>query len=481
MKKYIILFCIAHLFFACGNDFLDIDPSTAASESNLIKSVEDLAIATAGGYEVFTSGIYYGGEYPYIPELMAADFMEPAWGSHHMKFFYAYNLNKVQAETAFFRLIYQGLQNINIILKKSEALKQTDECKALVAELRVQRALLHFDLVRMYGPLYSNLGKGAIKSDAFGIRIAKEPIDNMRAPFYRDQVSDVYAFIQQELEAVVNDLPRERRKGYIDYWSAKAIMARLYLYMENYALALEMSKEIMANTDFRLYEREEYLSVWKETYTSESLFELAVLIDDNVGYGSLGWICSEKGYQSAAATADFLALKEADPEDIRFDLLQYSTKDKCWYPTAKYPGRDGNVKINNPKVIRLSEIYLIASEAALKLGDKPLAGTYLTELRKRRTLTDPEKYLTQITLDDILYERNLELFCEGHRAWDLWRNQRSVERYTSLEEKNEKGHTDNLENGVITFDYYKTIYPIAEREIELLPLEDQAKQQNPGY
>ena len=29
-------------------------------------------------------------------------------------------------------------------------------------------------------------------------------------------------------------------------------------------------------------------------------------------------------------------------------------------------GRDGQIYVNNPKVVRLSEVYLIAAEAALK-------------------------------------------------------------------------------------------------------------------
>ena len=55
-------------------------------------------------------------------------------------------------------------------------------------------------------------------------------------------------------------------------------------------------------------------------------------------------------------------------------------------------------------------MYLIAAEAALKSNDSN-AGKYLSDLREKRTTVDPRKYDNGLTLDDILYERRLELAC----------------------------------------------------------------------
>ena len=65
--------------------------------------------------------------------------------------------------------------------------------------------------------------------------------------------------------------------------------------------------------------------------------------------------------------------------------------------------------MNNPKVIRLSEVYLIAAEAALKsINDNGAsAAEYINTLRKNR-ITGYEEVST-VTLDDILTERRLEL------------------------------------------------------------------------
>ncbi len=481
MKKYIFIIIAALIVSSCGNDFLTVSPTTAAGNDNLINNVQDLQIATNGVYECLTKSVYYQGEFTYMSDLMGDYIMEPLWGSQHLKFYYAYGFSKVRSETAFFRNTYLGLQDINLVLDKSSKLPDSPQKTALVSELRALRALLHFDLVRLYGPLYCNLGKGTIKSDALGIRIAKEPVKDMRAPFYRNKVSDVYDFIKTELEQSVPSLPKAKRNGNLDYWGGKALLAKVYLYMNLNQQALDAAEDVIRNSGLKLYQRADYVASWGKEFGTESVFELATSLTDNSGYTSLGWICSEKGYKTAVPTKDFLDLAAADPNDIRFSLLIYSTKDKCYYISGKYPGRDGDIKINNPKVMRLSEVYLIASEAALKAGNTGKAGSYLSDLREKRTTTTPRKYDSAVTIDDVLYERAVELYGEGNRAWDLWRNQKSVVRYTSLTEKEQKGHNDYLTDGVINFDFYQAIFPIPETELDLLPVADRAAQQNPGY
>jgi starch-binding outer membrane protein, SusD/RagB family len=480
-RGLLALIFVAIFSVSCGNDFLNVSPSTNAGDENLIQSASDLAIATEGAYETLSSASYYQGYYTYIPDLMGDLMMEPAWGSQHLKFYYAYGFSKVKAETSIFRSIYLGLHNINIILNKASKLTASAAIKANIAELRIIRAMMHFDLIRMYGPAYCNLGKGAIKADALGIRIAKEPIKDMRMAFYRDKVKDVYEFIKSEVEVSLPDMPKAKRNGFLNYWGAEAFLARVYQYMDLNDKAFTAAKDVIDNSGCKLYTIADYVSSWGMEYGSESLFEIATSLTDNAGYYSLGWICSEGGYKTVVPTSDFLELMKGNPSDVRFKLLQYSSKDKCYYISGKYPGREGNIKINNPKVIRLSEMYLIAAESALKLGNTAVAGKYLSDLREHRTTVAPRKYEASITIDDILYESALELYGEGHRAWDLWRNGKSVVRYTSPAEKDAKGHTDYLTDGTVAFDYYQAIYPIAESELLLLPEADRQSQQNPGY
>ena len=123
----------------------------------------------------------------------------------------------------------------------------------------------------------------------------------------------------------------------------------------------------------------------------------------------------------------------------------------AYYP-QKYQGRGGSIYVNNPKIIRLSEVYLIAAEAALKSSQGGKADSYVNTLRSNRI----ENYtdVSGVTIDDILTERRLELFTEGHNAWDYWRNKQSVVNTTV---------------GEVNYDDYRTVFPIPRRELEIDP------------
>ena len=136
----------------------------------------------------------------------------------------------------------------------------------------------------------------------------------------------------------------------------------------------------------------------------------------------------------------------------------------------KYPGLDGNIFVNNIRVIRLSDIYLIGAEAALRKGtpDQNSADEYLYQIRHR---ANPNNTKITATLDLVKKERRKELVMEGHRLYDILRVGDTVER---------KGGTHFL-NGedliTVNWNDYRTIMPIPQAEIDANP---QIKQ-NPSY
>ena len=69
---------------------------------------------------------------------------------------------------------------------------------------------------------------------------------------------------------------------------------------------------------------------------------------------------------------------------------------------------------------RMGEIYLIASEAAMELGDQAHALEYINAVRNRAGISLLEG---PVTLDNIIQERRVELAFENHRWWDAkrWR------------------------------------------------------------
>ena len=146
----------------------------------------------------------------------------------------------------------------------------------------------------------------------------------------------------------------------------------------------------------------------------------------------------------------------------------------------KEPGRSDfstqGVRVNNVPVIRLSEVYLIAAEAAVKLGDSENADFYTNEIYKRANPDADD--LENVDLDRILEERRMELIGEGHRFFDLMRNNKEVVRYTSID--NQGWHMSLVaESRKFDNTYFRAILPIPKKEVDANPV--LREQQNPGY
>lgn len=488
MKKtnIILLTLLALMASGCGNGFLDVESSNSViDDPNMIKTNAELQVAVNGAYVYLE---YYRTNTMLEGDVMGDDLQNYPW-KYWLEIYYLMDKRSVNyTDTELLWQLHNGSFDINSKLDKIQYIQdKNDDTDRMVAELRFIRAFLHWDATLRFGPLPSNLGKGEIKKDALGVMITDKLPEDVTATFYRDKVSDVFDFMIREMEEIVDDLPRQHREAALNYWAGRMFQARLYLYTEQWDKAYECAKDVIENGGYSLYTRDKYVDSWKEAYASESIFEMPTTESDNASWDGLGYFVNPNGYYAVMATNEFVSLW--DDGDVRFDLLEnawwdwlpkYYTDDynwdNCYFISGKYPGRGDNLKVCNPKIFRLSEAYLIAAEGALRGSAGTSAGSvYLSELRKNRTTTDPDRYDSGYDLDDVLYERRLELIGEGHRAFDLWRNQRTVVRYSGTP----NFHWSDFEE--MPFDDYHVILPIPIRELELMSPEDRKTQQNPGY
>jgi len=79
----------------------------------------------------------------------------------------------------------------------------------------------------------------------------------------------------------------------------------------------------------------------------------------------------------------------------------------------------------NSKIIRLADVYLMAAEAAIMLGDNNTALGYINAVRSRARVCgggdSPADLSGTVTMDDLIHERRVELAFEGRRFFDLVR------------------------------------------------------------
>ncbi|MFW6289600.1 MAG: RagB/SusD family nutrient uptake outer membrane protein [Mariniphaga sp.] len=479
MRKNIILILIwgiAVVFTAC-EDFLEESPSGSLPSDEAITTVKDLNNAVNGVYTGmidFDLGLgnstesfsYYGGNFIAYADLKGGDLNYTASNNQISPMGrFEHNAESPFAEQ-FWQMPYTLAGRVNDILSVIDAIEvDSDEVERyndLKGQLYALRALLHFDLARLFAKLPSITD---VNEPDSGIPLSDEKLPVDHEPV-RTTLKETYDFIKSDFNAALELLSREENTGRINYWAAKGLLARVHLYLEENNEALAAAQDIISNSPYSLYSREEYLTVWDKEGTSESIFEVLTNTSYNSQRNSIGYYSHSAGYGETAMSEQGYQVMTQNPDDIRGQLIEWEEDeaDTQGFYIQKYPGRDGDLYLNNPRIIRLSEVYLIAAEAKVKggtaSGDQSAAG-YINQLRRQRIANYTD--VAAITLDDVLTERRIELMAEGHRNWDAWRNEKSV--FSPRLNQEIDGH------------FERAILPIPKRERDISP----ALAQNPGY
>ena len=104
------------------------------------------------------------------------------------------------------------------------------------------------------------------------------------------------------------------------------------------------------------------------------------------------------------------------------------------YTMSKFSWQDGDPMLSSPAVIRWAEVVLNAAEAYAHKGDVANALKYTNVIRTRAgipTWADAAAFQAEgyaDVVDVVLDERRLELCFEGHRAIDVFRNGKVLDR-----------------------------------------------------
>ena len=108
--------------------------------------------------------------------------------------------------------------------------------------------------------------------------------------------------------------------------------------------------------------------------------------------------------------------------------------DYIMYGMNKFTGQDGCSALSSPVYIRWAEVILNRAEANAKLGNDAAALADVNVIRTRAGLSGDALWSVnkiggyENVLDVVLDERRLELCFEGHRAIDVYRNGKNLDR-----------------------------------------------------
>jgi hypothetical protein len=493
---YAIVFVVIGAFSLTScDDFLNMQPTNSGNASGAIATPADAKVALNGIMSSMTSSSYYGRNFFMYGDAKGGDLTIYSAG-RGLDGLYSFSHTPTSGSySGFWTVGYYCIMQINNLLENINRLQEagTAGLDFYEGQALTLRALIYFDLVRLYGLPYN------YNKTSYGVPLAVTTL-NSDAQLTRATVEENYDQILEDLAAGKTLLASDKsvQKGYIGYYANLAIEARVKLYMENYDGALTAAKEIINDNKYQLYTPSAWVNSWSSEFGSESIFELGIYpTESDLGTSSLGFYLMRIAQVTGAsgyfyASDYYLNRLGEDPEDVRWGIMD---EDEYWYNTQisrkgacyKYMGglirSDGTFPGDgkesqtavNIKVIRLSEIYLIAAEAALNAStpDKEAAASYLNEIRKRAPNLAPATAAT-ITDDMILDERSKELFAEGQRFFDMIRKNKIIEFNDDFQDI-----PVSTRNKTIDRTFYKIVLPISQDEINVNPAI--GDQQNSGY
>ena len=481
-KKSLYIIALASLTMFSCKDFLDVKPTNSTDSSVTIQTLADAKVMINGLTRKVAQSSLYGRNMLLYGDTKGGDLTIVSQG-RGLDALYVFNHSVNNNNYADF-----WTDGYNAIMQANNIIKSIDGLQAAGTELDFNnyegqaltfRALLHFDLVKLYGKTYTE------DPNAHGVPVVTELLETSALPL-RSKVADVYTQIIADLEAAAPLLSKTKSNGYINYYLNRAILSRVYMTMGNYDKALATAEEIIDSKVYSLYSNSEWVSSWANQFGKESIFEITIAKDQgDLGSSSLGFYYLKNKVNNAlgnfTASDYFLERLGQDETDVRWGIFtddELERQASCY----KYVGSvemDGDGKDTytavNIKVARLSEIYLNAAESALKKSspDKTKAATYLNEIRKRSPKL-PLATAATVTEQMILDEKSKELYGEGFRYWDMIRTNKTI---TFNDEHVGVAMTHREKS--INRTFYKTILPIPRLELDANPgLEEQ---QNPGY
>ncbi len=469
------------------SDFLDTLPTDSVVDQNAMKTIYDAEVVTNGLYTELKYYTMYGSHLALMGDMRADNLYPREIGGYGATI---YTLEYDSETDNYFSLwdgYYTTIMRANSLIKNISTLEvSSDSDKAkrddFLGQAYAVRALCYFDIARLYGMpyLYDN---GA----SLGAVIVTTPLLPEDAQLPRSTVAETYAQINSDLNSALPLLSREKNKGHFNYWAAKLLQSRVSLYSGKYQDAYDDAVEVIEDSPYRCASNSDYLSYWGVEGNDESVLELLVSIDGDIDddggfitmYHQL-WFDDPNAGGGLIPTKRWRALFNETPNDVRAQMIQYDNPDGDGKKSGEYWLKKfiGNKDLgytfrrNNPKVLRITEAFLIAAEAGVHIGAIEEASGFLNVVRER---ADPSAIDVVATLDLVQLERQKEFIGEGHRFFDLMRCGEKIVRDIAADPYDYAGGAGY--KAEFSWDYYKVALPISSTE----RLFYKELQQNLGY
>lgn len=478
MKKIFFAIIAAVLVLSsCGKDFLERAPKLAQSDVLTLSTYDGLNLSTAGAYAPLSSTSWYGAHFILDNEMATGN--GKRWGIIYDKYESGrykdeYSVLYTPGSTSpLWSAAYYAISAANNVINAIDAEgaefdASEQDLKNLKAECLFIRALSHFDLVRVYAMPYnytadhSHYGVPYIYKSDSEAKPARETVGKVYENIIADLLDAEKMIDKDYVRQGVKD-----PKATVTLPAIQALLARAYLYSEQWQNAADYAAKVIGNKDYKLWTSDEIkdAAVYKQDVPKdgEVIFQIYNGLSQTYGTGNetVWGMTSYVGYGDCGVGMDLVNLYE--DADVRKTLYSPDEDGNAMF-TLKYFGKGlGALDATNVIVLRLSEMYLIRAEAVINGASGYSAVEDLNAIANSRGATPQNA-----TKDGVFTENQKEFGWEAHLWFDLARTGRPMTRTDISGEV-----PTRIEAGD-----YRWAKPLPRREFTVNP---NLKPQNDGY
>lgn len=268
---------------------------------------------------------------------------------------YDYSRNIASSTTEYtWELGYRVIGNCNKIIEIVQGMGGdcSREQTIMMGENYYLRALSYFLLVNEFAQPYSN---NPTQNPGLPLKLNSDPND---MPASRATVAEVYDQVVKDLKDAITYLTLESGETpkdniYATKEAAEALLARVYLYMENWDGAWEMANNVIQSGRFELEQNSRFAtySQFIPEDNRETIFAVRRTVDkDDDGYSRMGSMyirIDGSGWEEMSPSSRYLELMELYldendmPKDLRskFIVKRYVEDGVSDYTPVGYPNR----------------------------------------------------------------------------------------------------------------------------------------------
>lgn len=407
---------------SCQKEVLDQSPQASLPAATAIKDAASVNAAILGIYSSMQSGNYYGLRYQAFADLYADNMSHTGTFPSFAQIVNKAILTDNTEGTNMWNSMYSGINRANLVIAAipniTDGALNKDQ---RMAEARALRAMIYFDLIRYWGG--SNTGFNKAGGVGVPLRLTPTLTEADAAPTARATEAAVLAQVVADLDYAIGvaSFGNTNTNGRISKDAAKALKARVALYMGDYATAEALATDVIASGRYTLTPGATYKDIWANKNTKESLWEIQFEPTNSNSIAFFYYTTATGGRNEIATSSSLNNAHEAG--DLRKSVNASTQGGSATnLKTLKYT----RVSTGDDNVVlfRLSELYLIRAEARALKPSPDLVGSLadINVIRARAGLANSTASTAADLLTAVMQERRIELAHEGHRFFDLKRN-----------------------------------------------------------